>query len=255
LSTYIRPEVFPFVVASLATGLLILTGLRWRRKSWQKASCYGTAAAIILCGYFVFFFRDPPRVPPAESGLIVSGADGTVASITDIYEATYLKTNCVRVSIFLSLFDVHVNRAPIGGQATFLGYFSGKRYFTFQEKSSEFNQHNKILIAGDHTQCLVNQIVGPVCRRVVYWLDHEEPQRVDRGERIGMMKFGSRLDMLFPKSEVHVVVEPGERVRAGETVIAVTAQRDKKMKQMISEEQKRQMRAKHFAVRGPEKTL
>jgi len=225
----IRMEVFPFVAASFATGLLVLAGLRWRRRSWQKATCYGVVATIILCGYFVFFFRDPARVPPAESGLIVSGADGTVASITDIYEATYLKTNCVRVSIFLSLFDVHVNRAPIGGQATFLGYFPGKRFFTFQEKSSEFNQHNKILIEGDHTQCLVNQIVGPVCRRVVYWPDHEKPQRVGRGERIGMMKFGSRLDMLFPKSEVHVVVEPGKRVRAGETVIAVTAHHDKGM--------------------------
>jgi len=225
----IRMEVFPFVAASFATGLLVLAGLRWRRRSWQKATCYGVVVTIILCGYFVFFFRDPARVPPAESGLIVSGADGTVASITDIYEATYLKTNCVRVSIFLSLFDVHVNRAPIGGHATFLGYFPGKRFFTFQEKSSEFNQHNKILIEGDHTQCLVNQIVGPVCRRVVYWPDHEKPQRVGRGERIGMMKFGSRLDMLFPKSEVHVVVEPGKRVRAGETVIAVTGHRDKGM--------------------------
>ncbi len=84
-------------------------------------------------------------------------------------------------------------------------------------------------LESDHTQCLINQIVGPVCRRVVYWLDHEKPHRVGPGERIGMMKFGSRLDMLFPKSEVHVVVEPGQRVRAGETVIAFTGHHSKGM--------------------------
>lgn len=77
----------------------------------------------------------------------------------------------LRISIFLSLFDVHVNRAPISGKSRFLGYFPGKHLFTFDEKSSDVNQHNSILIQNDKTCCLVNQIVGPVCRRVVYWLD------------------------------------------------------------------------------------
>ncbi|NQU08239.1 MAG: phosphatidylserine decarboxylase family protein [Candidatus Abyssubacteria bacterium] len=227
---HIRSEALPFLLAALLVGFLILFGMQWRLQSWQTAVVCGIAVAVIFCGYLLFFFRDPDRMPPTDSSLVVSGADGTVASVTEVYEDTYLNTNCVRISIFLSLFDVHVNRAPIGGQATFLGYFHGKRFFTFQEKSSEFNQHNKILIEGNRARCLVKQIVGPVCRRVVYWLDHDKPQQVAMGERIGMMKFGSRLDMIFPKIDVRVVVEPGQRVFAGETVIAVTTNGDKGIK-------------------------
>lgn len=151
---------------------------------------------------------------------MVAGADGTVAAITNVYESEYLKTNCVRISIFLSLFDVHVNRAPISGRSTFLGYFPGKRLFTFQEKSSEVNQHNKILIEGHRTRCLVTQIVGPVCRRVVYWPPHEQAVELKLGERIGMMKFGSRLDMYLPVDDVDVVVRTGDTVRAGQTLVA-----------------------------------
>lgn len=216
----VRSEVIPFVIAAWLLGLAITIGLRWRRTSWSRAALTGIGTAVILCGYFLYFFRDPERIPPLDETLVVSGADGSVASVSEIYEGAYLKTNCVRISVFLSLFDVHVNRAPIAGQATFLGYFPGRHFFTFSEKSSEFNQHNKILITGTHVRCLVNQIVGPVCRRVVYWPDHDKPQGVAMGERIGMMKFGSRLDMVFPKDDVRVLVRPGQLVRAGETIIA-----------------------------------
>ena len=126
----------------------------------------------------------------------------------------------MRISIFLSLLDVHVNRAPIAEQSVFPGYFPGKHFFTFQEKSSELNQHNKILITGTGTRCLVNQIVGPVCRRVVYWPDHDKAVGVALGERIGMMKFGSRLDMYLPAGEVEIICKPGDTVRAGETIVA-----------------------------------
>jgi len=126
----------------------------------------------------------------------------------------------VRISIFLSLFDVHVNRAPISGNATFLGYFPGKHYFTFQDKSSDHNQHNSILIRNADTACLINQIVGPVCRRVVYWPDHERVVPLRIGDRFGMMKFGSRLDMYFPAADIELLCRPGDEVRAGETIIA-----------------------------------
>jgi len=176
--------------------------------------------AVIGVVYLMYFFRDPNRTPPRAADAVVAGADGTVAAVANVYEGGYLKTNCVRISIFLSLFDVHVNRAPISGKSTFLGYFPGKRLFTFQEKSSEVNQHNKILIEGEHTRCLVNQIVGPVCRRVVYWLPHDRPAEVAMGDRIGMMKFGSRLDIYLPVDSADVVVRRGDTVRAGETIIA-----------------------------------
>jgi phosphatidylserine decarboxylase len=137
-----------------------------------------------------------------------------------MYEDKYLGTNCVRISIYLSLFDVHVNRAPISGMSSFMGYFPGKHLFTIQEKSSEVNQHNKVLIVGELTRCLVCQIVGPVCRRVVYWPPHDKPCEIAAGDRIGMMKFGSRLDMYLPSGDVTVSVKPGDVTKAGETIVA-----------------------------------
>lgn len=210
-------EVLPFFFGSLAAfGLL---GWIFRRFQWKRTACGCFVLGIVLAGYMLYFFRDPERVPPADPTAIVAGADGLVMSIKELREDEFLKTEAVRISIFLRLYDVHVNRAPIAGQITFLGYFPGKRFFTFQEKSSELNQHNSILIEGPQTRCLVNQIVGPVARRVVYWLTIN--QQVQKGERIGMMKFGSRLDMIFPKADVDVVVKPGDRVQAGVTVVAI----------------------------------
>ena len=220
----IRTEVLPFIGASLSLGVLLALGAHWARLRWSIGALCSLGIALVMCGYFLFFFRDPVRTPPPDDTLIVAGADGTIASVAEVYEGRYLKTACIRISIFLSLFDVHVNRAPIEGKATFLGYFPGKHFFTFREKSSEFNQHNKILIQGNYTRCLLSQIVGPVCRRVVYWPDHENPQPVTLGERIGMMKFGSRLDMTFPSEGLQVRVGLGQRVKPGETIVATITQ-------------------------------
>ncbi|MBU4199479.1 MAG: phosphatidylserine decarboxylase family protein [Verrucomicrobia bacterium] len=209
-------EVLPFFFGSLVVfGLL---GLIFRRFQWKRTAWACFVLGVIAACYMLYFFRDPQRTSPSEPALIVAGADGVVMSIKEIREDEYLKTDAVRISIFLSLFDVHVNRAPIEGKIAFLGYFPGARFFTFDEKSSEFNQHNSILIEGPQTRCLVNQIVGPVARRVVYWLKLD--QMVQKGDRIGMMKFGSRLDMIFPKADVDVVIQPGDRVQAGLTVVA-----------------------------------
>ena len=217
---HIRPEVVPFVAASFVVGVLLAALSKRLFKTWRVAGTLGLAVAVIFSAYFLYFFRDPDRHPPNDASAILAGADGTIAAITEVREDKYLQTDCVRISIFLSLFDVHVNRSPMSGRSKFLGYFPGKRLFTFQEKSSDLNQHNKILVEGAHTRCLVNQIVGPVCRRVVYWPDHDKAVDVASGERIGMMKFGSRLDMYFPKSEIVIEVRKGDRVRAGETIVA-----------------------------------
>lgn len=209
-------EVIPFLIGSLALfiGLGLVFHFFKRRKT--AICCY--ALAFVAAGYMLYFFRDPPRMPPPDPAAVVAGADGTVMAVKDVRETEFLKTEAVRISIFLSLFDVHVNRAPIAGEIAFLGYYPGRRFFTFQEKSSELNQHNSIVIKGPQTRCLVNQIVGPVARRVVYWL--ELNQNVKIGDRIGMMKFGSRLDMYLPKSDVEVVVRNGDKVKAGVTIVA-----------------------------------
>jgi len=216
----IRPEVIPFVLGSLAFGLVLTLSLSGFGMNLPRSAGWGLGVAIILIGYLLFFFRDPDRTCPGDPSLVLAGADGVVAGIAEVKEEDFLKTETVRISIFLTLFDVHVNRAPISGKSSFLGYFPGKRLFTFREKSSELNQHNSIVIEGRTTRCLVKQLVGPVCRRVVYWLDHGEVVDVKMGDRIGMMKFGSRLDMYFPKDDITVLVKKGDRVTAGETVVA-----------------------------------
>jgi phosphatidylserine decarboxylase len=236
----IRSEVIPFLVWTVAVVGLVLLGLSrfGSHRPWLLAACAG--AGLVAVGYFLYFFRDPERRPPEDPGVIVAAADGTIAQVTTFAQDDFialakgsglaeaqigllgalLDGDVVRISIFLSLFDVHVNRAPMGGESRFLGYFPGKHFFTFQEKSSNENQHNAILIRNDKTACLLHQIVGPVCRRVVYWPDHQHPAAVKMGERIGMMKFGSRLDVYFPAGTIDVVTEEGAAVRAGETVIA-----------------------------------
>jgi phosphatidylserine decarboxylase len=208
----IRQEVIPFVGMAVVLGL----GLGLLTDNLMT----GAVLALLGTVFLLFFFRDPDRTPPSDTAAVLSGADGRVMSIVRLPEEMYLQAECVRISVFLSVFNVHVNRAPLTGEAKFIGYFPGKKMFAFREKASEFNQHNKILIEGDDTRCLVVQLVGPVARRVVYWLDHGRAVPVRAGDRIGMMKFGSRLDIYLPAADVEVVVRPGDRVRAGESVVA-----------------------------------
>jgi len=214
----VREEVVPFVIAAFVFGAVVAAVCKVCGVSIQRAVWAGVVPAVILTGYFLYFFRDPERIAPADESLIVAGADGVLAFIKEVKEDKYMNTDTVRVSIFLSLFDVHVNRAPISGSCRFMGYFKGKHFFTFKEKSSDYNQHNAIFIQGN-TSCLVKQIVGPVCRRVVYWPDKDNAVELKKGDRIGMMKFGSRLDMYFPKSDVEITAKVGDKVSAGTTVI------------------------------------
>lgn len=233
----VRHEVVPFLIAAIAVGgLAALLGRLGGLHTSTAASIAGLLT-VLLAGYFLYFFRNPPRTPPTDPDAILAGADGRIARITELAPARFrelataagldptqldrLATEpTLRISIFLSLFDVHVNRAPIAGQSRFLGYVPGRHLFTFQEKSSDLNQHNSILIRNDTTQCLINQIVGPVCRRVVYWPDPDRSVAVRTGEPIGMMKFGSRLDMYFPSADVRIETAHGDTVRAGESIIA-----------------------------------
>ena len=221
----ITKEVIPFFFGALAIfGLIGLVCRKILKRRKTAVVCY--LLAVVSACYMLYFFRDPDRTVPNDPSVIVAGADGIVTSVRDIRENKFLNTDTVRISIFLSLLDVHVNRAPLSGRSTFMGYYPGKRFFTLQEKSSEYNQHNSIVIEGDQTRCLIKQIVGPVARRVVYWLDKDHDQEVAMGERIGMMKFGSRLDMYLPKSDVTVIAVPGNRVTAGVTIVATIKKKE-----------------------------
>lgn len=233
----VRPEVLPFLACSLGAALILAAAVAAIGRNGQAALLAGVFLFLLLSAYMLYFFRDPDRHPPADADVVLAGADGYIAGIKTLTHEAFLQRcraaglqeeqvasfpqrDVVRISIFLSLFDVHVNRTPIAGHARFLGYFPGKHFFTFDEKSSDHNQHNAILIDGEKTCCLVTQIVGPVCRRVVYWPDHDRPVLLEQGARFGMMKFGSRLDMYFPQDDLTLCVEVNETVRAGETILA-----------------------------------
>jgi phosphatidylserine decarboxylase len=208
----------PFLMIAIALGAILVGALRLGRVSWRKTWAFSGILTVILIGYLLVFFRDPDRVPSPDPADIMAGAEGKIMSVVEVDEPEFLKTKAVKISIFLSLIDVHVNRAPISGKVEHAQYYPGARYFTFEEKSSELNQHSSIVIRGEKTTCLVKQIVGPVARRVVYWV--EPGQEIKKGDSIGMMKFGSRLDMIFPRADVEVLVKKGDKVRAGETVVA-----------------------------------
>lgn len=176
------------------------------------------ALGLVGCVFMLYFFRDPERTPTCGPDEFVSAADGVVRSVEFIDETRFLKCPAVRISVFLSPFNVHVNRHSMGGVIQEAGYTPGRHLFTMDARSSEFNEHSSILIEGDKTRCLERQIVGPVVRRVVYW--QEPGERVEKGSRLGMMKFGSRMDVYFPAADVEATVKRGDKVAAGLTVIA-----------------------------------
>ena len=183
--------------------------------------CPVAAGCVIFSLFMVWFFRNPERIAPTGEGLIVSGAEGTVRAVETMPpdEEFFDGRRPVRVSVFLSPLNVQVNRCPLAGTVRRLAYREGRHLLTMDERSAFYNQHSIILIDGDDgTRCLCKQITGPIVRRVVYWL--AERQHVERGAILGMMKFGSRMDVWLPADEVDILVRPGDKVRAGETIIA-----------------------------------
>ena len=176
------------------------------------------AFALVWALFMLFFFRDPERTPACGPDEFVSAADGVVRSVELMDEPRFLKCPAVRISVFLSPFNVHVNRHALGGVIQEAGYTPGRHLFTLDARSSEVNEHSSILIAGEKTRCLERQIVGPVVRRVVYW--QAAGARVEKGQRLGMMKFGSRMDLYFPAADVEATVQRGDKVLAGLTVVA-----------------------------------
>ena len=214
----VRAEVLPYIdvvaVAAVALfGLLRVFGAR-RKLSVGVATGLFLAGSVALC----LFFRDPERIPPVDPGLVVSGADGVVATVDVFQEQEYLNTEVKRITVFLNLHNVHVNRAPIPGRVTAVDFRQGEHLAAYLVEASELNQCNTFLIEGDATRCVVRQLVGAVVRRVVGWVDVGDT--LERGQRLGMMKYGSRLDILLPAEDVEVLVKEGDRVLAGVTPIA-----------------------------------
>ena len=172
-------------------------------------------AALLFLGLFVlFFFRDPERVPPADPQTIVSPADGRVMLVV---EEPLGGVPGRRISVFLSVFDVHVNRSPVAGKITAIEYRTGKFYAAMRGKASAENEQNAFHVSTEHGAVVFKQIAGWVARRILCWKSVGDS--VVRGERIGMIRFGSRMDIWLPNG-VEILVRPGQRVAAGASVLA-----------------------------------
>lgn len=208
-------EGWPFMGAAAAPGAIIaLIGGLAGSPNWAAA---GGLLALAGAAAMAFFFRDPPRRVPSDPDALLSGADGRVMEIVEEAEPEFIRGPAVRISVFLSILNVHVNRAPVSGRVVALRHEPGRFRFAFTAEASRVNERNTIVIEGTHGLCVVRQIVGPVARRVVHWL--EIGQHVGAGQRIGLMKFGSRLDILVPFNSLEILVRPGMIVRAGESLL------------------------------------
>src|SRR5216684_3478500 len=194
---------------SFGVPLLLLGGVSFLLQ-WYVA----TAVLVFLAAFIFSFFRDPERVIPAEPGAVVSPADGRVVVVTD--EENEGRPG-KRVSIFLAIWNVHVNRAPADGTITKMDYRPGKFLAAMRERASVENEQNVFTLSTDGGEMVFKQIAGLIARRVVSW--KKAGERVTRGERIGLIRFGSRVDVWLPR-EAEILVQVGENVKGGSSVLA-----------------------------------
>jgi phosphatidylserine decarboxylase len=201
---------WPFIAMFAAVSLLL----------FMLSSALGTIG-LMATAWCVYFFRDPDRMTPTRHGLITSPADGVVSTVVSAPPPSDLglpQPQLTRVSVFLNVFDVHVNRAPIDGTISAIRYRAGKFLNASLDKASEDNERNAVRIeTADGTSIVVVQIAGLIARRICSWVCEGQP--IHAGERIGMIRFGSRVDVYLPDG-VPPLVSPGQRCIAGETVIA-----------------------------------
>jgi phosphatidylserine decarboxylase len=197
------PFIIPMALASLLSGLM----------GW-------VCMAGVFCGvtlFVIYFFRNPARTPPSSENAIVSPADGRILGVTNLLENRFLHREAVKISIFMSLFDVHVNRSPMSGRVMEMVYQPGKFFAANTDKSSLLNEQNALLLSSrDGFEILFIQIAGIIARRIVCYV--QEGNVLKMGQIFGMIRFGSRVDIFLPPS-VDIRVQAGDHVRAGETIL------------------------------------
>jgi phosphatidylserine decarboxylase len=199
-------EGYPFVLGSIfIAAIFAFLYFAFGGVSFVVAAI----AFVLLAAFMAYFFRDPQRTVPGESGIIVSAADGRVTRVED-------RENGKFVSVFLSPIDVHINRAPIAGRITRIDYIRGKKNPATSDEASLINERNSLTIEGEKMTVVCTQIAGIVARRIVCW--SKQGDELALGEKFGLIKFSSRTDLLMPQN-VEVLVEVGDRVVGGETII------------------------------------
>jgi len=211
----IAREGYTIIAGAIVIGVLLAFTALWMDNRW---SVVPWILGFAVVAFTLYFFRDPRRIPPSGSNLtVVSPADGKVVSVSEIDEPLFLKAKSLRISIFLSPLNVHVNRIPIGGTIAYERYVPGDYLVAWHPKASELNEHSELGVElPDGARVLFKQIAGAVARRIEYHVSVGD--KVTTGARFGIVKFGSRMDVFLPLgSSVSVAV--GDRVRGGETVI------------------------------------
>ena len=200
-------EGYPFIVfTAFATFISALLGYE-----------FIAVILLFLTGFVFYFFRDPERVIPDADDAVVSPADGKVILVEKIFDDRFLNEHVYKVSIFMSIFDVHVNRLPFAGKVEKIQYAPGSFYAANTDQGGLANEHCAVILSiADNIRCAVVLVAGLVARRIVCWA--EKGDIIKRGERFGLIRFGSRVDIYMPQ-QVQLEVRSGQRVRAGETII------------------------------------
>ena len=203
-----RPGYPIIFAAAFVTAILALLGLTTI-----------TLASLGVTLFICYFFRDPDRVIPRKEGAIVSPADGRVISVLKTVNEHFFDGPCLKISIFMSVFNVHVNRIPFKGEVTNIVYHPGKFFSANLDKTSEQNEHNAVFLKTEEgVQMSLVQIAGLIARRIICKL--QVGDSVDRGQRFGMICFGSRLDVYLPQN-VEPAVTVGDKIQAGTSVLGV----------------------------------
>ncbi len=203
----IAPEGWPFIIGGWVIQL-VLAGLGW----WVAAALWLPIAIWLLV-----FFRDPVRSGPRGADVIIAPADGKVVSVIPMHEPDVIGGTSTRISIFMNVFNVHVNRYPVDGPISFRRYRPGKFFNAADEKAALENEQSDVGITTAHGPILTRQIAGLIARRII--TDDAEGAMARQGERMGLIRFGSRVDVFVPPG-VEVLGKEGEMTTAGETVIA-----------------------------------
>ena len=197
-------DAYLYAVPLIAAGVLV---------GWLTQPAWAVVP-VLLAFFFLWFFRDPERAVPQEAGALVSPADGKV---TDVSPVAVGSSRLTRISIFLSVFDVHVNRSPIAGTISDVRYQRGKFLDARSKLCAEQNEQNMVTVEGEGHRVIFKQIAGLLARRIVF--DPKVGDHVERGQRVGLIKFGSRVDVLLD-SGASLKVKVGDRVRGGRSVLA-----------------------------------
>jgi phosphatidylserine decarboxylase len=209
------PEGRWFIVASWAIAVLLWLGVfRYATTWWWVAAVMWMVLAI----WVVAFFRDPNRSGERGDRLILAPADGKVVSIVETEEPAFFQGRATRISIFMNVFNCHVNRYPTDGTVEYRHYNRGKFGHAAAEKSSLDNEQSSVGLMNGRGKVLIRQIAGLVARRIV--TDHAVGTKVQQGQRMGMIRFGSRVDLFLPPDKVRVLVKTGDNTLVGVTVVA-----------------------------------